>query len=400
MNRRIMLTALSILFLLILTGCWSRRELNDLAIASAIGIDKSGDGYRVSVQIVVPNEVASKKGGGYETPVMVYSTTARTVFEAVRKMTTVVPRKIYLAHLHVIVFGEALAREGIGPVLDFLARHNEIREEAIYPLISRGTNAEETLKILTHLNKIPALQMYGSLRTLEKYWAPTTAAKLDDVLFDLITSSKQPTITGIKIEDGKTGEDSKKNVESPESPSYLKLEGTAVFRKDKLIGWLDETESKGYNYITNKVDKTAEFVSCSKGGILSLDVIRTKTKLTGEIRDGKPQINVAVRMEANLADLECKMDLTDPKVIDHIQEKTREQLNGIIEKSLDKIQHEYKADIFGFEEVLHQSNPEAWRKIRKNWNEIFPNVPVKVVSDIKIRNMGTMGNSAQNETEE
>jgi spore germination protein KC len=400
MNRRIMLTALSILFLLILTGCWSRKELNHLAIASAIGIDKYGDEYRVSVQIVVPNEVASKKGGGYETPVMVYSTTARTVFEAVRKMTTVVPRKIYLAHLHVIVFGEALAREGIGPVLDFLARNNEIREEAIYPLISRGTNAEETLKILTHLNKIPALQMYGSLRTLEKHWAPTTATKLDDVLFDLITSSKQPTITGIKIEDGKTGKDSKKNVESPESPSYLKLEGTAVFRKDKLIGWLDETESKGYNYIANKVDKTAEVVSCSKGGILSLDVIRTKTKLTGEIRDGKPQMNVAVRMEANLADLECKMDLTDPKVIDRIQEKTREQLHGIIEKSLDKIQHEYKADIFGFEKVLYQSNPEAWRKIRKDWNEIFPNVPVKVVSDIKIRNMGTMGNSVQNESEE
>lgn len=400
MKRRILLATLCLMLCLILTGCWSRRELNDLAIASAIGIDKSGDQYRVTVQIVVPNEVAQKKGGGYETPVTVYTTKAKTVFEAIRKMTTIAPRKVYLAQLHVIVLSEALAREGIGEVMDFLARNHEIREEDIYTLISRGTSAEETLKVLTHLNKIPALQVYGSLKALEKYWAPTTASRLDDVLFDLTISSKHPTIAGVKINNEKKDEDSKKNVEQSQSPSYLKLEGTGVFRNDKLIGWMDETESKGFNYITNKVRKTVGYVSCSEGRVLALDVFRTKTKLTGEIKEGEPTIHVDIKVEANLADVECKMDLTDPKVVELVQGKTSEKIHNIIETTLDKVQHEYKTDIFGFGEALHRSNPETWKKIRSNWHKIFPNVPVKVVSDVKIRNMGTMSNSVQNRSEE
>lgn len=66
MKRKIYRLFVFTLMIFILTGCWSRRELNEIAIALAMGVDKSGDQFKVSAQIVNPGEVASAKGGGGE----------------------------------------------------------------------------------------------------------------------------------------------------------------------------------------------------------------------------------------------------------------------------------------------------------------------------------------------
>ena len=41
-----------ILFLLLLSGCYNYQELNEIAIVSAIGIDKENSNYIVTLQII------------------------------------------------------------------------------------------------------------------------------------------------------------------------------------------------------------------------------------------------------------------------------------------------------------------------------------------------------------
>lgn len=51
MKRLVSFTLFIILFLLSLTGCWDRKEINDLAFVIATGVDKGKDDeYKVSVQ--------------------------------------------------------------------------------------------------------------------------------------------------------------------------------------------------------------------------------------------------------------------------------------------------------------------------------------------------------------
>lgn len=95
------LIIIMLLMTIVLTGCWNRRELNELAIAVGFGVDKDGEQYRFSVQVVDPGEVAANKGGtSGRTPVTMYHMSAPTIFEALRKMTTVSPRKIQFAPAH------------------------------------------------------------------------------------------------------------------------------------------------------------------------------------------------------------------------------------------------------------------------------------------------------------
>lgn len=64
MRRSVMMICVLTLMTTLLSGCWSRKELGDLAVAIGLGIDKSDKGYRVTVQIVAPSMAAASTGGG------------------------------------------------------------------------------------------------------------------------------------------------------------------------------------------------------------------------------------------------------------------------------------------------------------------------------------------------
>ena len=78
----------------------------------------------------------------------------------------------------------------------------------------------------------------------------------------------------VDIETGKT----LKNLERSKPPITLQYIGIAIFKNDKLVDWLNEDESKGYNYIMNNVNSSMGHIPCPKGGILGVEIIRTKSK--------------------------------------------------------------------------------------------------------------------------
>ena len=50
---------LALAFLIIITsGCWDARELNRRAIVSGIGIDRSKEGFLVSLQVIIADEIS------------------------------------------------------------------------------------------------------------------------------------------------------------------------------------------------------------------------------------------------------------------------------------------------------------------------------------------------------
>lgn len=80
MNKR-WIILLSIGFLLISSGCWNNRELGELGIAAALGIDKDGDRFIATVQLVNPAEISSLKGSGTSAPIIVYSEKGKTLLK-------------------------------------------------------------------------------------------------------------------------------------------------------------------------------------------------------------------------------------------------------------------------------------------------------------------------------
>ena len=85
-------------------------------------------------------------------------------------------------------------------------------------------------------------------------------------------------LTGLEI----TGEvkrgQTKENMEVSSPPAVLHVTSLAAFKKDKLIGWLNDTESKGANYINDKVKSTIVTFPCSKEENVGVELDTHKIK--------------------------------------------------------------------------------------------------------------------------
>jgi spore germination protein KC len=384
----------------LLTGCWSRRELNELAIALAIGIDKDEDGqYLVSAQVVDPSQIAAKKSESGRSSVILFQETGKTVVEAFRKMTLTASRNLYVAHIRLLVIGEDVAKEGIGPSLDLFSREEELRTD-FFIVVAKDTTAANTLKVLTSLEKIPAVSMFRSLETSEKSWAPTSTVTLDELINNLTAKGKQAVLTGLEIFGDVAAGESQKNITKIKPSTQLHYAGLAVFRADKLVGWLNENESRGYNYVINNVKSTIRNVKCPNGGELATELIRSDTVVKAVFEDNKPVIHVETRSELNVAEVSCKIDLKVTNTVQELEKVLDERYEKLIHDTVKKVQKKLKSDIFGFGEKVRRANPDAWKKMEENWVELFPNLKVTVESSSHIRGIGTINNSYINSMKE
>ncbi|MDD9265650.1 Ger(x)C family spore germination protein [Paenibacillus sp. GCM10023248] len=375
----------------VLSGCWDRHELNDLAITVGVGFDKSGDEYLVTAQIVNPNEVASKKGAGYSTPITTLSAKGISTLEAARKLTTTAPRKLFSSHLRIVVIGEELAREGVAKVLDGLTRDHEIRSD-FYIIVARDTSAAEVLKILTPIERIPANAMFKTLETSEKAWAPTVSVRIDQFITSLAEPSTDAVLTGIRIEGAKEKGELKTLLSDTAPRTQLHYSGVALFRQDKLVDWLNENESKGYNYIKGNVKSTMGHLQCPQGGTLTVEVIRSKTKVKGHVINGKPKVHIHVFLEQNVSEVQCEVNLLDPATIQELEKIAADTLKSIMNAVIRKAK-ENKTDIFAFGEAIEDASPKTWAKIKRDWPDIFAELPVEISTEVQIRRLGTTNNS-------
>ncbi|ARK23030.1 Ger(x)C family spore germination protein [Sporosarcina ureae] len=382
----------TLLFLtLFLSGCWDRRELNELGIAMAIGIDKIENEYVISAQVVVPSEVSMKASTG-RSAVTLYTAPGETVYEAIRKMTKNAPRKMYPGHLQILVINEDLAKEGIAESLELLSRDWELRSD-FYVVVTKDITATEVLNVTTPIENIPANKMFNSLKTSEKNWAGTEGVILDELVTNLISDGKEAVLTGIQVLGNKETGTSKQNVESITPSTRIEYDNLAVFKGDQLVGWLNEEESRGYSDITNTVKKTVTSISCPKEGKIIIDIFRFHSKIVGSINKGEPEVDIKIEAEGNIGEVLCSIDIMEPETIDKLEKIYEEEVKEIIHQTIESVQKQYQSDIFGFGEAIHRSNPKEWNEMKEHWDEKFSDLTVNVHIDMKIRRIGTVNNS-------
>lgn len=383
----------------LLSGCWSKKELDKLGIVTGVGIDIVDEGYEVTVQIINPAEVAAKELTS-RTAVSTYSSTGKTMFDAIRNLIKVTPRKVYLSHTRVVIFSEELARRGISDTVDFLVRDHELRTD-FYLTIAKGSTAKQMLNILTPLEKIPASKLYSTIDSSERYLAQTRTVKIQQFTADLLLKGQHPFITGIYIEGDPVVGSSINNVEQIDSPTKLFVDNIGVMQNDKLIGWLTPEESKGFNYITGEVKSSTEIIQCNDGDKhTSFEIINTDKQTKGKVKQGTPSFTVDIKIKANITQNDCNLKLSDPKVLKTLEQDLDKQILETSNQALEALQKDLQSDIVGFGELLHRTTNKEWQSLKTNWNEIFPNVEVKVNVQSKIKRTGTITDSFKEKPEE
>lgn len=389
MNKKAAVLLLLILLLVISGGCWSRREMNELAIVLGAGVDRTPDNkVRITLQLARPSAFAAggEAGGGEvlkQNVVWVVSEQGDTIFDAERSLALKVSRQIYWGHDVILVIGEEMAKEGVRSVTNFFMRNPQPRE-TIWMLVSKG-EAKKVLESHSELEKTSA----QSVALLARNRAGFSIMMKD---FQMALASRGTNPAAPRAEVQVVGEPQGPGMEEKIMHEEVTITGTGVFKDERLVGWLDNSETRGLLWLRGEVKKGMIIIPSpgEPNKLVSFNVIRANTRVDPEYDGETIKFNVTMIFEGDLLEQQSIDDLTKPEKIEAIEMAAAGDIFRQSTAALEKAQGEYGTDIFNFGEAFHRKYKKEWKQLKDHWNEEFVNAEINIAVEAHLRRTGLL----------
>lgn len=382
---------LLILPIFLISGCSNYRELNDIAIVSALGIDKSENGYKMVVQVMnTKKEGQDTNSSGQQPKFTTYKTEGNTIQKMLRDTVLESPRRLYMSHMQLLIISEDLAKESINDILDWFARDSESRKQ-FYVLISRNDQTEEILNTLTAIETLNSKKIVNNVNTDNRFLGVAEDTTFENILSIYLNDKQEMLLPSIKTI-GPTNEgEENSNIEQSSPDTKILLAPMAVFKNDKLVGYLTEEESIAMSFIKNKIDTTIIEYKCNNEDYIASEIINSKTKLEVSSKGKNPELTIKINGSANINEINCHYNLEDHQVINKVENMLNKKVEKMIKKSIKDINKKYNSDIYGFEDIFYKDDPKYYQKIKNHWsNGSYSDLNIKVISNIKLLEKGTI----------
>lgn len=380
-------TILLVLSVLIPTGCWDMREINELGMVMAVGVDNLSNSqtYTVTVQIanLNPTDSSKSQSGSRAESMWIVSGEGKSIFEAIRQISKVSSKKIMWAHNNIIIIGESCARNGIIPVLDFFTHSPETRLKT--PVVVAKGDASDYISTSAVDEDISGI----SLSEIFRFSTLTAESLQTDMLrlaADMYSSDSQPILSSIDFKN-------KILPNSGQPQKIINLSGSAVFDKDKLLGFLSPEETRGVALVLNSFNNTTNNTVITvidpehDNKAVSVETKNVKTKLVVNISEHLPDISIQISGIGKIVEEGASTNLSIQAMKTHLEELIDNKIADDINLALDKVQKDYQSDVLGFGKLIHAQHKEAWQTdINDKWSTIYPEMPVTIAVDIRITN--------------
>ena len=377
-----MIFIIPIIFLL--TGCYNYREINELAIVSGVSISKVGDEIELTTEVINPKK-EQDASSGEEPEFIIYTSLAKSVQEAIRKMIKESPRKMYGAHIEILVIDEGIAREYLMDILDFFARDPEIRSE-FKVLVGKS---DDVLKITTPLEKISSENIQNSLENNNKYLGFANVVTYHELISNVLNPNIELVLPVLSMKGNVNSGEDKENITDTLVNATPIIDGMAIFQNNKLKGYLNEEEALTYNILRNSAKNFFVRTSGHDNEYIVHEIIRLSSKM--EFDRNKNEMKITLTGKSAISEVNEKIDLENLEEVSKLEKKLNQELKKIVERSILSIQKEYNSDIFGFGDVIYKSYPKYFQKIKDEFKKDgFQNLKVNVSVKIKGQEKGNL----------
>ena len=375
------------------TGCWSRREIEDIGFALSIGVDHAAEEgeIMITVHIAKPFAISTGVTGAVdEKPFWQVSSTGHTVFEAWRNLRQQCPRRPLLHHSRFIVFGEEFARGGIREAIDFFSREGEVRETNTV-VVAKGVKASEVVWNEFELERMPAEGALGIMKIAVQELSTTVMVTLNDFLQMLETEGHEATTSRAELVRRPPSEDPRGELKRETISVSGRETGAAAFKGDKLVGWLDYTQTRGLQWVKGKVRSGIIVIEQpeEENKLASIEILRADSTVTPKISNGHPSILIRVGALGNLGEVQEYFDpMESQETWTSMERRMAEVIRHEIEAALDIAKLEFDSDIFGFGAEICRKYPKEWTDLKDKWDEEFPKLDVEIEVEASLRRSG------------
>ncbi len=398
--RAVALALAVVLAATLLAGCWDRREIERLAIVAGIGLDLQPDGSLLLVaQVVKPALVRTQGQAGMGSPraVSLASSTGPTVAAATRALCQVAGRRPFWGHARILVVGEELARAGLADVMDWFFRQREPRPRTRV-LVARG-RAADLLAAESELEKLPAVALDN---VLELQSATTLApdTTLHRFVRDLTTPGKDPLVAAAAVVsrtaqagfpgmEGRPPEAQEPAAEKEGEERRFDVRGSAVFRGDRLVGWMDEVETRATLWVAGAGRRATVVVPgpAGSGQGSTVEVLRAAPKVKIHEEGGRLVLTVSLECRAVLSEELRGPDVTVRGALEDVERRLERVLAADIAAAFRKARS-LRADPFGLGFTLCTRYPKLWEKYQDFWPDALASAEVRISVKARIVRTG------------
>lgn len=377
-----LLLLLPVLFFL--TGCYNYRELNDLAIVSGISINKENDEYILTTEVINPKKEQDASSGN-EPGFIIYTSKGKSLQEAFRKVVKESPQKLYGGQIDILIIDEDTAKTELSSIMDFFARDPEIRSE-FYVLIGK---TEDVLEITTPLVNISSQNILNSLESNNKYFGTANIITYHELMNIYLNKKQEIALPSIETIGNKEIGQSIENMENTTNESTSVISNMAIFKNNKLKGYLTEQDSIFYNLVMGNTNTFLVRSEYGEDKYIINEVIEASSSTKANVK--KKKITISIEGKAAISEVNYKCNLDNEKTIKKIQKKLNEDIEKKAKEMFKTVQQEYNSDIFGFQDLFYKTDVYAYKKLKNNWyNNIFKNLKIEVKSNVTIFEKGNL----------
>lgn len=308
-----------ILTLLLCTGCFDYKEINDLAIINAIGVDYENDEYVITLEIL--NDQIDKDSSKITSYTKVGH--GKNLTSAIENAADKLSKQLIFNHIKLMILSKSIIEEKFENIIDLFLRNTYFREN--FYVISTTKNKPETL--LNHTTNEAPIASTAITDTLEsiRYSSNTNVLKkFDEMVEEVITYGIDTCFSNITLKDNE-----------------FIVDGMSIFNNYSYKSNLSNEYVKIYNLLTDNFDRPTYTINYDN---LSFTTAINNGKINAEIKSGT--INVTGNLMGRIIDNDPKYNIRDPKNLERIDNDFTNLLNKKIPEFI-KVLQDNNSDILG-----------------------------------------------------
>ena len=399
----------------LLSGCWDRIELEQLAFITVMGLDQGPHGQLlVTFKIARPagvaagNPMAAGGGGGGASTKSTITTTvvAPNIQSAETVASSYVGRRLTLVQNAAVLFGLPLAKKGLVPYLDALVRLRESRRTQLMLICSPSaqavidashppleTNPTAFLANIRELRQtagwVPHLSLQSFVSGLESTSADPVAGF--NALQPGSGSKGTPsaTLPGLQPPLHATGNRLPRTGNGPTN-----VFGAVAFRGGKAVGVLSGQQTVVLNMLRGDYRRSVLTIPDPLVAGATDNLLLTSNRhptVQVNTRHRVPSIRVMVPLEGSLGTEQSTAAYALRHGRAHILERAADHL--LQGQALDLIhtaQRSWRADIFGFGQAARRNFATDAALRAYDWADAFPQAAVRVRFHVTIVHFGPL----------
>ncbi|MGX4670215.1 Ger(x)C family spore germination protein [Cerasibacillus sp. JNUCC 74] len=380
MKGKYLFSFITLLFLL--SGCVEPKQIEQLAIINARGVDQL---KQTSDELIETTLVIFQFDTQTNDITKIATGTGKTIKEARHHADSKTSFTLSPGQIRLELYGMDTAKSGISPYLNTLYRDARTTDRVMLAITDK--TAKEVLTTGQEVTKINVGLFINGLIKQKITNDMIPKAELNDFTHAFYEKGRDPVLPLITTDDGVPA-----------------LTGAALFKGDTFVGKLSLRQALYINLILKKIKAPSFNIGVPEEPLknyIQEELSENENEdiyLNGQILSGKDRTKLMdkdkltfqtdITIEMNILELSKELELENEKVVEKLEKEIGNQVEREYEKLLEATQ-EMGADPFGYGEIyrIHKKNG----KLKKGeWHKLYPNIKVNFNANIKIVEYGAI----------